>query len=319
VPRISVITPVYNGARTIARAIDSVLTQSFRDFEIIVVDDGSTDGTLAILEGYSDRIVLLQQAHKQQAIARNLAAKEAHGEYLAFLDADDSWLPDKLVRCVEVLDCERRCGLVYSNLIAIGADGTDLTIEMIPPPVAHAPSMEELLTRLWPIVPSTVVMRREVFDRIGGFSTALAGCEDIFFWLLAREQGEFRYLPEKLARFAYDTYPELLRVLRRDIEGGTQNFIPMLHQRYWHRADALATYYRQHKVSLLSRAGLLALAHGDAREARQCFLRAIRWDPIASKTYFRLIRTFLPARLAIHLSGKAARREAQDIGAPRRG
>ena len=159
---------------------------------------------------------------------------------------------------------------------------------MTPAPVAHAPSMDELLTRLWPIVPSSVVMRREVFDRIGGFSPAIAGCEDIYFWLMAREQGEFRYLPEKLARFAYDTYPELLRVLRRDIEGGTQNLIPMLHQRYGHRADALAAYYRRHKVSMLSRAGLLALAHGDAREARQCFLRAMRWNPAQPQNVFAL-------------------------------
>ena len=201
--------------------------------------------------------------------------------------------------------------LVYSNLIAVGIDGAELPIEMTPAPVAHAPSMDELLTRLWPIVPSSVVMRREVFDRIGGFSPAIAGCEDIYFWLMAREQGEFRYLPEKLARFAYDTYPELLRVLRRDIEGGTQNLIPMLHQRYGHRANALARYYRRHKVSMLSRVGLLALAHGDAREARQCFLRAIRWNPAQPKTYLRLMRTFMPPRLALRLSGKAARRAAE--------
>ena len=108
-PRVSVITPVYNGARTIARAIDSVLAQSFGDFEILVVDDGSTDGTLAILEGYGDRITVLKQAHKQQAIARNLAAKNSRGEFIAFLDADDSWLPEKLARCVEVLDRDPRC------------------------------------------------------------------------------------------------------------------------------------------------------------------------------------------------------------------
>ncbi len=310
-PRVSVITPVYNGARTIARAIESVQAQTFRDFEMIVVDDGSTDGTLAISDRFGDQIRLLQQAHQQQAIARNLAVKEARGEYVAFLDADDSWMPDKLSRCIEVLDSDRACVLVYSDMIAVGSDGADLAIEMIPPPVAHAPSLEELLTRLWPIVPSTVVMRREVLDRIGGFSPAIAGCEDIFFWIVTREQGEFRYLPEKLSRFAYDSYPELLRVLRRDIEGGTQNFIPMLHQRYGRRADALAAFYRRHKVSLLGRAGLLALAHGDTREARQCFLHALRWNPVGSKTWLRLARTFMPARLAIRLSGKAARREAK--------
>lgn len=310
-PRVSVITPVYNGAHTIARAVESVLAQSFRDIEIVVVDDGSTDGTLEILHGFGDRITVLKQAHKQQAIARNFAVKASHGEYLAFLDADDSWLPNKLVRCVEVLDGESRCVLVYSNMVAVGSDGAALAIEMVPAALAHAPSMNDLLTRLWPIVPSTVVMRREVFDRIGGFSPALAGCEDIFFWLLAREQGEFGYLPDKLVRFAYDTYPELLRVLRRDVEGGTQNFIPILQQRYGHRADALAAYYRRHKVSLLSRAGLLALAHGDIREARRCLVRALRWNPTERKTYLRLVRTFLPARLAIRLSGKAARREAK--------
>ena len=303
--------PVYNGARTIARAIEGVLAQSFPDFEIIVVDDGSTDGTVEILAGFGARVTVLKQAHKQQAIARNFAVKASRGEYLAFLDADDSWLPEKLARCVEVLDRDSRCALVYSNLIAVGSDGADLGIEMTPAPVAHAPSMEELLTRLWPIVPSTVVMRREVFERIGGFSSTIAGCEDIFFWLVAREQGEFRYLPDKLARFAYDGYPELLRVLRRDLEGGTQNLIPMLYQRYGHRADALAAYYRRHKVSLLSRAGLLALAHGDRRAARRCFLRALRWNLTEPKTYLRLARTFMPPRLAIRLSGKAARREAK--------
>jgi glycosyltransferase involved in cell wall biosynthesis len=303
--------PVYNGARTIARAIESVLAQSFHDFEVIVVDDGSTDTTLEILEGFGDSIKLLREEHSQQAVARNLAVKASRGQYLAFLDADDSWLPDKLARCVEVLDRDSRCALVFSNMIAVGSDGADLAVEMIAAPVAHAPSMEELLERLWPIVPSTVVMRREVFDHVGGFSPAIAGCEDIFFWLVAREQGEFRYVSDRLVRFAYDTYPELLRVLRRDIEGSTQNFIPMLHQRYGHRADALAAYYRRHKVSLLSRAGLLALAHGDTRAARQCFLRALRWDPKESKTYLRLLRTFMPARLAIRLSGKAARRAAE--------
>lgn len=314
--RVSVITPVYNGARTIARAIDSVLAQSFRDFEIIIVDDGSTDGTAKIVENYGERITLLRESHAQQAAARNLAVKESRGEYLAFLDADDSWLPDKLARCIAALDRDHHFIMVYSNMVAIGADGADLAIEMIPPPVAHAPSMDDLLTRLWPIVPSTVVIRREAFDRAGGFSTAVAGCEDIYFWLAVREQGEFLYLPEKLVRFAYDTYPELLRVLRRDVEGGTQNFIPLIRKRYGVRAEPLAKYYRRHKVSLLSRAGLLALANGNTLDARQCFLRAVKWNPLETKTYFRLMRTFMPPRLAIRLSGKAARREAASKASP---
>src|ERR1700740_3502767 len=91
--KVSVIIPAYNNESTIERAIDSVLTQDFDRFEVIVIDDGSTDSTGHLLAHYGAQIQVLRQANRGAAAARNLAARGARGEYLAFLDADDEWLP----------------------------------------------------------------------------------------------------------------------------------------------------------------------------------------------------------------------------------
>ncbi len=97
-PRVSVIIPAYNAAATLAGTIDSVLAQTLKDFEIICVDDGSTDATLAIIKEYGDCVRLIEQANSGPAAARNNGARNSSGEYLAFLDADDIWKPQFLER-----------------------------------------------------------------------------------------------------------------------------------------------------------------------------------------------------------------------------
>src|SRR5208283_5971540 len=94
VPRVSVIIPAYNAAATVARTIDSVFGQTFPDFEIICVDDGSNDATLSIVQQYSPRVRLIEQANSGPAAARNNGARNSCGDCLAFLDADDIWAPD---------------------------------------------------------------------------------------------------------------------------------------------------------------------------------------------------------------------------------
>src|SRR5262249_36121526 len=104
-PQVAVVIPVFNGANTISRALDSVLSQTFdQPLEIVVVNDGSTDITAEVLERYRGRIRVLDQQNQGPAVARNAAAAQTSAEYLAFLDADDSFVPDKLARTVPLLD-----------------------------------------------------------------------------------------------------------------------------------------------------------------------------------------------------------------------
>src|SRR5437879_2116205 len=122
-----------------------------------------------------------------------------------------------------------------------------------------------------------------------------------------REQGNFRFIADKLVRYTLDTYPAILKVLRRDAAGGAANFNGVLRARYGSRAESLIRYFARHKVRLLSQAGMLAIRHGNYRDARRCFARAILWDPARAKTYLRYGRTFLPAGVASRLSGKSQR------------
>src|SRR5437879_5592132 len=125
-PQVSVVIPVFNGAATVQEAIDSALDQRFHDFEVIVVNDGCTDDTANVLDQFAGRIRLINQLNRGPACARNAAAKIAHGEYLAFLDADDKWKPDMLAQTVAALEANPDCVLAYCNLELIESTGQSL-------------------------------------------------------------------------------------------------------------------------------------------------------------------------------------------------
>ena len=115
-PVLTVIIPVYNGERFLGAAIESVLHQTFQDYELIVVDDGSTDKTSNVVDAYKGRLKFLTQSNSGQASARNLGFRCSSGEYLAFLDADDLWYPNMLETEVMALEENPKSGLVYSDL-----------------------------------------------------------------------------------------------------------------------------------------------------------------------------------------------------------
>ena len=119
IPRVSVVIPVFNGATTVARAVDSALVQDFEGFEVIVVDDGSSDSTPEALEHYGDRVRIIRQRKQGPPIARITGSAAARGEYLAFLDADDVWLQGKLRKTVALLDRNPESVLAFSNLVPV--------------------------------------------------------------------------------------------------------------------------------------------------------------------------------------------------------
>src|SRR5262249_41644717 len=183
------------------------------DLELIVIDDGSTDSTPAIIDSYADRIRRIRQCNAGPAVARNAGAKNARGEYLAFLDADDRWLPGILQHVIPVLDSDLDCVVAYGNLLMVDSEGRSLATHLIGGDYDHPPSMQEILARMWPIMPSAALIRRSAFDACGGFVEDFkgAGFEDAFLWLRLREQGHFHYIPEALAVWRFSWFPKPLK------------------------------------------------------------------------------------------------------------
>ena len=302
-PRVSVIIPVYNGAATIDRALKSVFDQTFTDYEIVICDDGSTDNTPAVLATYGEKIRVVRQANRGLPAARNAAVRASRGELLALIDHDDEWLPDKLERAVDAMTADPGASLLYSDKVVVNEAGEEFRRSEVRPETAHAPTMDEMLTRIWPITPSTVVMRRDAFDCAGGFCEALISAEDIHFWLLMREQGHFIYLPDRLVRFTYgQVFP---KVLNRDI--GPTAIVDLIRARYGSRADGLVKDFIRHRVRMIANAGVIEMSKGNVVGARKCFIRVLQYDPRHVKSYLRIARTFLPATVRRALGGKASR------------
>jgi glycosyltransferase involved in cell wall biosynthesis len=311
-PLVSVIVPVFNDADTVAAAIDSVLGQAFDDaFETIVVNDGSTDDTAAVLHKFADKIRVLTQANRGLAAARNAGAALARGKYLAFLDADDEWLPHKLAFTVPSLDDEPHAVLAYSDVITVDDTGCVLGQSLIEPALAHAPSRTDLFKRWWPIIPSTVVVRSSAFRRCGGFCEEFrgaAGHEDVDFWLRVRELGDFLFIGHKLAR--YRVNPAAASMVR--YEGNYSLFKRRVSARYGADAAPLLRFMQEGFAAALGYQGLLALRTGDRRGARLAFRRALGYRPWHLRTMLRLLRTYVPPPLATRLSGAGSRQ----IGKP---
>jgi len=184
-PKVSVIIPVYNGERFIAQAVDSVLNQTYRDFELIVVDDGSTDKTAEILKSYGSQIIYIYQPNRERSAARNTGIRHAQGEYLAFLDADDVWLPHKLQRQVQLLDQASEVGLVYGWAYFIDETGQRVNLsgkEMLCSFESGTRVFEPLLFENV-IASPTVMIRRHCIDTVGFFDESMTYTEDWDMWL----------------------------------------------------------------------------------------------------------------------------------------
>lgn len=166
-PRVSVLIPCYNAGRYVGAALDSVLAQTYQDFEIVVVDDGSTDDTAAVVCGY-ERVRYIYNAHSGIPVTRNLAVAKARGELIAFLDADDLWAADKLEKQVTYLDQNPQCQLVYA-LTQNFFDGN---------PGEMTARQEQLMNANMDNYMASCCIRRAVFEAHGGFSESYAHGED---------------------------------------------------------------------------------------------------------------------------------------------
>jgi glycosyltransferase involved in cell wall biosynthesis len=280
-PAVSAIIPAYNRAHTVGRAIQSVLDQTFQDLEIIVVDDGSTDGTKAIVEAFRDPRIryLRHERNRGAAAARNTGIRASHGEYLAFLDSDDEWLPHKLEEQIALLkDPTAGWGLTCSGFFLV-INGSER--EYI-----HAPcsSWFKRLLRTCDLGPgTTLVVRRECIGKVGLLDEGFIRGED-WDWLLRLSKVFALAVVEKpLARVYKGPLPaaELIQV-------STRRFLSK------HDEDlrAFGWYYRHQVVS----EHWLGLAYWFYQERRfhrgNCYLfKAVLENPLQNP--IRLTRVFL--------------------------
>jgi glycosyltransferase involved in cell wall biosynthesis len=176
---VSVIIPTYNRKNLILRAIHSVINQTYQDFEIIVIDDGSTDGTKDALSVYKD-IRYFYQENRGISSARNRGLAEAKGDYIAFLDSDDEWIPEKLAIQVKILDENPKIGIVHNKLIILNEKNEQIGTK---PRLDSSGIFTDLIETLGDLPTSSIMIRRECFDKVGVFDESLPTMEDFEMWL----------------------------------------------------------------------------------------------------------------------------------------
>lgn len=177
---VSVILPTCNRAWIVAEAIDSVLAQEYAPFELIVVDDGSTDDTVKLLAGYGDRIRVISQENRGVSAARNRGIQAAKGNLLAFIDSDDCWLPGKLARQVAYMNAHPEMAICQTEEYWI-RNG-----RRVNPGLRHQKQAGDIFVAslaLCLISPSAVMLRRDLIDAVGDFDETLPACEDYDLWL----------------------------------------------------------------------------------------------------------------------------------------
>jgi glycosyltransferase involved in cell wall biosynthesis len=197
-PVVSVVIPAYNAAWCVRRAADSVLAQTFRDYELLVVDDGSTDDTAQLLRSYGPAVSVVQKANGGLSSARNAGIAASRGELIAFLDADDWWLPTKLERQVELMRERPELGFCSTTAHVVDPNGVLVNVWA----VAHwqGPFLVHLFGSLGDVAGSgsAVVARRSLFAQAGGFDESLRSLEDIDMWMRLAAVTEYACVGEAL-------------------------------------------------------------------------------------------------------------------------
>jgi glycosyltransferase involved in cell wall biosynthesis len=199
---VSIIIPTYQSERFISDAIDSVLAQTFKDYEIIIIDDGSTDHTQEVLKKYSDleNIKLIWQSNQGPAAARNFGIKKSSGEYIAFLDADDIWLPNKLERQIHFLEKHPLIDLVYCDSYIFNEKCTKQKTRFeISRPYSGKVLEKLFLLDFIPFL--TVVIRRSILNTVGLFDETVIGPEDYDLLLRICQTSTIDFIHEPLAKY----------------------------------------------------------------------------------------------------------------------
>lgn len=308
--KVSIIMPVLNGEKYIVEALESIDAQSYRNFELVAVNDGSTDQTGAILDEYARKF---EVEHVRHASCQGIAAsvndgiRHSTGSYITFLDHDDAWFPDLLETHVRYLEGHPEAGMVHADFQTIDPQG-----EIIEPTVAicrdrKRPSghvFRELFFDSF-IAASTVLIRKECLDRLGGFDESLPW-GDYHLWLRIARHYQIDYIPKVVSKYrqhpsqstrSNNETPNLEPVALSAIEKILASYPEI-------RTELGESAICRRKASLYCDMAYWWLWRGEPRNARQCLERAIRLSPAHVSLYLLYVLSlFRPER------AKALRRQ----------
>lgn len=292
-PAVSVIIPTYNRAHLIDKAIKSVLNQTFQDFEVIVVDDASTDNTEEMAKSFADFKVyyICHQHNRGASAARNSGIEASRGEYIAFLDSDDEWLPEKLNKQMKIFESESsEVGVVYTGVYY--GDEKDKKVKKVHMPRKEGYIYEDLLKRETEIYISTVLLKKECFTKVGLFDESLFIGEDYDMWLRIAKYYKFRAIKELLVvGLIHDSQITAnSEVMIEGVKKFQQKYSKELRKRPY--SNSTLYFYLGNKFSHL----------GKTREGRKYFVKAILIYPFCLKYYIYLICSIFGSGVYMHIS-----------------
>ncbi|UCD33432.1 MAG: glycosyltransferase family 2 protein [Desulfobacterales bacterium] len=286
-PEVSVIIPTFNRAKIVPKAIDSALQQTYRDYEIIVVDDGSTDNTKAVLEPYDDKIEYRYKDNGGISSARNYGIKLARGRYVALLDSDDYWLDKKIERQMACFWDNPSYGMVATRCSSFDIDGNFDTVE--PQGKIRAKNRpgksgwiyQDLFYRNF-IRTSSVVIKRDCFAKVGLFDESLYQCNDVDMWMRMARAYQVWIINEPLT-----VYTDNPKGVSTDSLEGRGTYLRVLEKNH-DPALIPSRLYKKRMARIYAHIGKHHVRRGDLGAAKQVLGKALSLQPLN----FRALRNY---------------------------
>jgi glycosyltransferase involved in cell wall biosynthesis len=286
-PKVSVVIPTYNRAELLKSAINSVLSQTYQDFEIVIVDDASRDNTAEVIKSFNDQRIkyIRHETNKGEAGARNTGVMNSDGEYIAFLDDDDEWLPEKLEKQIRIFENNPvEVGGVYTGFLKVDRT-TGLVIKEVIP-TKRGNIFSELLKFNWIRIPSVLMVKRECFDKVGLFDTSIPFGLDYDMWIRISKEFQYEYIKEPLVNY-YSHSDSRLSTNYKLVISGKEAML----KKY---SDVFESNKKDHSYRYLQ-LGVLYCYSGNAGKGREAFLRAIMAYPFEVRHYFNFCLSLLGA------------------------
>jgi len=292
-PKVSVIIPTHNRAQFLRLAVESVIGQTFQDFDIVVVDDGSKDNTEEVVRSFGDDRVkyIRHDAARGGSAARNTGITNSSSKYVAFLDDDDEWMPEKLEIQVDLLEkSPLKLGAVYTGHLVVDSDGGGILREWIPKRRGYI--YNDMFMKNWIGTASSLLVRRDCFDRAGLFDESLPSFQDYDLWIRISREFDFEYVDKPLVKYRIhgNKIWTNLEALNKGMElmlkkyGGSPEF---------------KKNYSNYYLGL----GVNYCYKGNAKKGREAFLKGIKLYPFEIRHYFNLFLSIFGSTTFTKLKG----------------